>query len=256
MGSPPYMRSASAARLLQRMVMNHLVALTILFLGLAAAQTATWSGLLQPTLEAKQQACEAAVAYEKAHPTPADQKYILTDESEAGRLGRELTDNRPSPTEVKLPAGLVNHIILQLPAATVGNICANAARDGKTVKVTQYTGTTQVYIQGELVALKDALKLTASLRLLDASGKELARIESRRDAAGKVDQGLWTRECQDNVCRWRGFSVFAFSDYRLKPEVYAATHTVQLVFDRGYGPETRAYTAADFTKLTIGGNGK
>ncbi|WP_412028101.1 hypothetical protein [Deinococcus yunweiensis] len=238
--------------------MNHLFALTILSLGLAAAQTAqppTWSGLLQPTLEAKQQACEAAVAYEKAHPTPAGQKYVGGDQSDAVRLGRRLVDDRDSPPEVKLPAGLVNRIIIQLPMASVANMCGNAAYAGKTVKVGQYLAVTLVYIQGELVALKDALTLTASLRLLDAYGKELARIESLRDAAAKVDQALWTRECQGNVCRWRGFSVFRFHD-PLKPELYAATQTVQLVFDRGYGPETRDYTAADFTKLTMGGNGK
>lgn len=231
------------------------LALTALLATTVHAQSAppTWADLLQPGVQARQAACDAATAYEKAHPTPTAQKYASGDQSDAARLGRKLTDDRDSPPEVKVPAHVASRIIIELPAATVGNICANAARDGKPVKVTQYTGTTQVYIQGELVALNDALKLTAALRLLDASGQELARIDSRRDAAAKVDQGLWTRECQDNVCRWRGFSVFAFSDYQLKPETYAATQTVQLVFDRGYGPETRDYAAADFTRLTLGG---
>ncbi|GHF52983.1 hypothetical protein HNQ07_003239 [Deinococcus metalli] len=232
------------------------LSVVLLALGSAVAQTSatpTWADLLRPTVEARQQACDAATAYEKAHPTPAGQKYASGDPSEAGRVGRKLTDDRSSPPEVKVPAGVASRVIFELPAGTVGNICANAAREGRPVKITRYSGTTQVYIQGELVALKDALKVTAALRLLDAGGRELARIDSRRDAAAKVDQGLWTRECQDNVCRWRGFSVFEFSDYDIRPETHAATQGVQLVFDRGYGPETRDYTAADFTRLSLGG---
>ncbi|THF84820.1 hypothetical protein E7T09_19495 [Deinococcus sp. KSM4-11] len=235
--------------------MKRLLALTALILGIASAQTtatSTWADLLQPTLDAKQQACDAATAYEKAHPTPAGQKYVGGDQSDAARLGRRLIDDRNSPPEVKVPAGVVSRIIIQLPLASVANMCGNAAHDGTTVKVGRYLAVTLVYIQGELVALKDALTRTAALRLLDRDGKELTRIESLRDAAAKVDQALWTRECQDNVCRWRGFSVFRFNE-PLKPETYAATQTVQLVYDRGYGPEVRDYTAADFTKLTLGG---
>ncbi|WP_309572778.1 hypothetical protein [Deinococcus sp.] len=238
--------------------MTRFLALTALILGSALAQTTTtptWPDLLHPTLEARQAACDAPAAYENAHLSPATLKYVDGDHSDAGRLGRKLVDDRDSPPDVKVPAGVVSRIVMERPLTLIANQCGNAAYDGKTVKVSQSANGTLVYVQGELVAPKDALTMKAALRLLDATGNELNRIDSLRDAAAKVVQALWTRECRDDVCRWRSCGVFRFSA-PLNPGIYAATQTVQLVYDRGYGPETRDYTAADFTKASLGGSGQ
>lgn len=230
--------------------MKFVLAFLTLNAGLASAQAAlSWSQLLQPTPEQRQAACDAAVAYERAHPSPPEQKYVSSIKDETLTRGMRLVDVRATQPAGKVPAGRVNNILVQLPAYSVGVACANAEHRGQKFDPKNVAQATLFYVQSEVALLKDALKNSAFLRLLDQDGKELYRLKAYSTPA---EQAQWERRCiqnqaKENVCRWHGFSVFRFNDYKITPEVYAATQYLEFVYDRGFGEEVRRYQASDFS---------
>lgn len=222
-------------------------------LGSAVAQAQvqvpqTWQQLLQPTPQERQQACDDAVAYERAHPSPPEQKYVSSIQDQALLRGKRLIDDRLTQPAGQVPPGVATRVIVQLPAYSVGVACANAEHHKEKLEPKQVAEATLFYVQGEVTLLKDALKNTAFLRLLDKGGKELYRLKAYSTPA---EPALWERQCRENVCRWQGFSVFRFNDYKITPEVYSATNTLEFVFNRGYGEEIRRYQAGDFTQVKL-----
>ncbi|GHF77095.1 hypothetical protein [Deinococcus ficus] len=211
------------------------------------APTPRWTDLLQPPAEVRQKACDDLAAFEKANPSPAGQKYTSAALPAEQTIGQQLADRRRSPG---VPERVVNNILIQLPAANVGSICANAARENRTVNVRTLLMTTTFYVQTDVAMVRDALKFSATLRYLDETGKVLAEAQPTR-LTRTADPAQWDRKCVQGECRWHGFSLFNFSGPGNTAQLYAKLHTLQLVYDRGYGTETRTYVAADFTRTEL-----
>lgn len=212
-----------------------------------AAATPRWAELLSPTLTTRQKACDALAAFEKVNPSPAGQKYTSAELPAEQTVGQQLTDRRSSPG---VPERVVDNILVQLPAAIDAVICANAARENRTVDVKNVLTTTTFYVQTDIAMVRDALKFTATLRFLDQNGKLLAEVEQHH-LSKPADPAQWERRCVEGECRWHGFSLFKFGFPRDSAQVISNLHTLQLVFDRGYGKETRNYVAADFTRTEL-----
>ncbi len=220
------------------------------------APTPLWTDLLQPPVEIQQKACDDLAAFEKANPSPAGQKYTSAALPAEQTIGQQLIDNRRTPGTFDTER-VDDEILIHLPAASVATTCANAARLGQTVNLKKYNFgparselSTIFYILSDAALVSDAMKYKAFLRLLDASGQLLA-VRQPAPYSRAADPAQWQQHCDGNACRWYGFSVFRFNDLRLTPAIYAKLHTLQLVYDRGYGTETRTYVAADFTRTTL-----